>query len=83
MTWEGFQTRASTCSPEKDLAPSMGLSIDDFNQREHVANLFLEFLSKHHQGCRTHSRKGTAMSLSERQVDDVEAQFHAAVCGVA
>ena len=38
---------------EKDLAGSMGLNIDDFNQRikvhEHLGNLILEFLNQHHQ----------------------------------
>ena len=38
---------------EKDLANSLGLNIDDFNQRikvhEHLGNLVLQFLQQHHQ----------------------------------
>ena len=37
---------------EKDLASSLGLNIDDFNQRikvhDHLANLVLQFLHQHH-----------------------------------
>ena len=37
---------------EKDLANTMGLNIDDFNQRikvhDHLANLVLQFLQQHH-----------------------------------
>ena len=44
---------------EKDLAGSMGLNIDDFNQRtkvhEHLGNLVLEFLRQHHRSIKAHS----------------------------
>ena len=44
---------------EKDLANSMGLNIDDFNQRikvhEHSGNLVLQFLQQHHQTLKPHS----------------------------
>ena len=37
---------------EKDLASSLGLNLDDFNQRikvhDHLANLVLQFLQQHH-----------------------------------
>ena len=37
---------------EKDLANSLGLNLDDFNQRikvhDHLANLVLQFLQQHH-----------------------------------
>ena len=64
VTWEGFRTRTeallwSTCSLEKDLAGSVGLNIDDFNQRikvhEHLSNLVLEFLHQHHASIKTQS----------------------------
>ena len=38
---------------EKDLANSLGLNIDDFNQRikvhDHLGNLVLQFLQQHHK----------------------------------
>ena len=44
---------------EKDLAGSMGLNIDDLNQRikvhEHLVNLILEFLNQHHQTIKARS----------------------------
>ena len=44
---------------EKHLANSLGLNIDDFNQRikvhEHLGNLVLQFLQQHHQTLMPHS----------------------------
>ena len=67
VTWEGFRTRTEALlfgalvpnyyddhsrSLEKDLANSLGLNLDDFNQRikvhDHLANLILQFLQQHH-----------------------------------
>ena len=68
VTWEGFRTRTEALlwstkllrrsqsinllTLEKELASSLGLNLDDFNQRikvhDHLANLVLQFLQQHH-----------------------------------
>ena len=57
---------------EKDLASSMGLNIDDFNQRikvhERLGNLVLEFLQQHHQTLKAHSPEddpGAVLGITE------------------
>ena len=46
---------------EKDLANSLGLNIDDFNQRikvhDHLGNLVLQFLQQHHQTLIPHAQE--------------------------
>ena len=46
---------------EKDLANSLGLNIDDFNQRikvhDHLGNLVLQFLQQHHKTLTPHAQE--------------------------
>ena len=60
---------------EKDLANSLGLNIDDFNQRikvhDHLANLVLQFLQQHHETL-TPSAQEDDMLKKYNNLDDAE-----------
>ena len=69
---------------EKGLAGSMGLNIDDFNQRtkvhEHLGNLVLEFLHQHHQSIKAHSPEDDTLQKYhnlKREYELLQAQYSA------
>ena len=70
---------------EKDLAGSMGLNIEDFNQRikvhENLANLILEFLNQRHQTIRPCSPEDETLQKYhslQREHELLQAQYSAA-----